>query len=332
MHNPIVLGFASAALLSLSMTPALAQEEEQEQKPIQTVGDIVDQPGVLTPKGRLIVDSTLSYAQSASNRVSVVGYSVLPTLVVGFIEVEEADRTTLSYGLALRYGITNRLEAEIRVPFIYRNETYERRELASAQNDTTIYRIEGHGVGDAEVGLRYQFNMDSAPFFVGGIRAKSTTGRSPYESDYNQGSNSFEETPTGSGFWSIEPHITLIYPTAPVVLYASLGYVYNFEDEVTLFDDSVADVKLGDSVSISAGMGFAVNPKFSFSLGVSHRTIFESETNGSSSGSQLIHIDQISFGTQLSLTPSTSLNISASAGLTEDSPDFQLNLSVPVAF
>lgn len=332
MHNRILLSCAGVALLSLSHMPAIAQEEEQVQKPIQTVADIVDQPGVLTPKGRLIVESTFSYAQSASNRVSVVGYSVLPTLVVGFIEIEEADRTTLSYGLAMRYGITNRLEAEVRVPFIYRNETYERRELASAQNDTSIYRIEGHGVGDAEIGFRYQFNMGSAPYFVGGLRAKSTTGRSPYESDYNQDSNSFEETPTGSGFWSIEPHITLIYPTAPVVLYTSLGYVYNFEDEVMLFDDTLADVKLGDSVSLSAGMGFAVNPDFSFSLGLSHRTIFESETNGSSSGSQLIHIDQISFGTQLAITPSTSINVSASAGLTEDSPDFQLNISIPIAF
>jgi hypothetical protein len=322
----------SALLVCSSLYLATAQAEEQEQKPIQTVADIVDQPGVLTPKGRLIVDSTLSYSQSASNRVSVVGYSVLPTLVVGFIEIEEADRTTLSYGLGLRYGITNRVEVELRVPFIYRNETYERRELASAQDDTSLYRIEGNGIGDAEIGLRFQFNMQSAPYFVGGIRAKSTTGRSPYESDYNDSTNSFDETPTGSGFWSVEPHLTLIYPTAPVVLYTTLGYVYNFEDTVDFFDDSRAEIKLGDSISLSAGMGFAVNPDFSFSMGLSHRTILKSETNGSDAGSQLIHVDSISFGTQLALTPDTSLNVSASAGLTKDSPDFQLNISLPIAF
>ncbi len=321
----------SGALCALNTPLVLAEEEEQE-RPIQTVADIVDRPGVLTPRGRLIVDSSFSYSQSASNRVSVVGYSVLPTLVVGFIEVEESDKTTLSYGLGFRYGITNRVEAEVRVPFIYRNETYNRRELGTAQNESNIYRIEGNGIGDAEIGLRYQFNLDSPPYFVGGLRAKSTTGRSPYESDYNEDTNSFDETPTGSGFWSLEPHLTLIYPTAPVVLYTTLGYVYNFEDEVEFFDGTMADVKLGDAISLSAGMGFAVNPKFSFSLGLSHRTILKSQTNGSDEGSQLIHIDSISFGTQLAITPDTSFNVSASAGLTEDSPDFQLNISIPVAF
>ncbi|PAW12048.1 transporter [Vibrio sp. V1B] len=296
----------------------------------QTVSDVIDRPGVLTPRGQWSFDTSLSYTQNSSNKVSVVGYTVLPTLIVGRIEVSDADRTTVTVGLTARYGLTNATELEVRLPYVYRNDQIATRPIQDGSNaDVVNTTIDGGGMGDVELAIRHQFNFDSAPYWVGGLRVKSDTGRSPYDVSIDEGSNSFSDVPTGSGFWSFEPNISMIYPTDPAVLYASLSYIYNLEENVTV-GDTKADVDLGDTIALAGGMGFAVNPDLSFSLGLSHKTILKSKVNGSSADdAKLLQLDALTLGVNYAFSPRASLNVSAQAGLTEDTPDFQLTIRVP---
>ena len=314
-------------------SPSNQSQQEEPQKRIQTVADVFEQPGVLTPRGTFVLDASFNYSQNSSNKVSIVGYTILPTLIVGRIEVSDSDRTTITVGLTGRYGITNRLEAEVRVPWVYRNDQISTRPIQDgASDDTEVLTLDGSAMGDIEAALRYQLNMDSAPFWVGGLKVKSTTGKSPYDLELDTTTNTFTDVPTGSGFWSVEPSLTMIYPTDPAVLFVNLGYIYNFEDTVD-FGDSEAEIALGDTISLGAGMGFAVNPNFSFSLGLAHKTILKSKVNGASADSaQLLQLDTISFGANLAINPKLSVNVSAAAGLTEDTPDFQLTIRVPYSF
>nr|WP_086937789.1 transporter [Thaumasiovibrio occultus] len=316
----------------LSLALPLQAEEEQPQQRVQTVADVLEQPGVLTPRGMFVLDTAFSYAQNSSNRVSVVGYTVLPTLIVGRIEVSDADRTTVTVGLTGRYGITNRLEMEVRVPWVYRNDSIAVRPIQDGAPTTEITDLKGSDLGDVELALRYQFNMQEPPYWVGGVRVKSNTGTSPYDIEVDPDTNEATDVPSGSGFWSVEPNISMIYPTDPAVIYLNFGYLYNIEDNVTVGDNSV-DIRLGDTISLSAGMGFSVNQDFSFSLGLSHKTILKSHVDGETqNGAKLLQLDTINFGANYRINPRTSLNISAQAGLTDDAPDFQLGIRVPFSF
>ncbi|WP_261836060.1 transporter [Vibrio ishigakensis] len=299
-----------------------------------TVSDVIEKRGVLSPKGTWSLETSLSFTQNSSNRVSVVGYTVLPTLIIGRIEVSDADYVTATLGLTARLGLTNATEFELRLPYVYRNNQTTVRPIQDGSGDNDIINRSNSGgdIGDLELGLRHQFNFDTTPYWIGGIRLKTRTGRSPYDIDIDETTNTLEEVSTGSGFWSLEPSLTMLYPSDPAVLFANISYIYNIKDKVDVNGQDV-EVDLGDTISIGGGMGFAVNPDLSFSLGVTHKTILKSKVDGrESDDAKLLHLDSLNVGVNLRLNQRSSLNVSAQAGLTEDSPDFQLTVRVPYYF
>lgn len=332
------------ALLALFSVTVAAEEsaapnKSEKPKRVQTVADILEQPGVLTPKGSFVLDTSLSYTQNSSNSVSVVGYTVLPSLIVGLIRASDIDRTTITFGLTGRYGITNRLEVEARIPWVYRTDSISERDLNSGSNQATLRTVDGNDIGDIEAAFKYQINMKDAPYWIGSLRFKSTTGKSPYDVPINS-LNDFEELPTGSGFPSIEPGITMIMPIDPAVIFMNFSYIWNIKDDVevdiTIPDDDegenirVDTIDLGDTIGFSAGMGFAVNPKFSFSIGLSHKTILKSKINGSTANdAKLLQLDSLSFGANYAIDRDTTINVGATAGITADAPDFQLSVRIP---
>jgi len=326
--NTIVL----LPFLCIFSEPVLADISEDAKRP-QSVNDIIERPGVLTPKGKFALDTSLSYTQNTSNKVSVVGYTVLPTLLIGRIEVSDSDRTTITGGLTMRYGLTNSTEVELRLPYVYRNDQISTRPIQDgSQSETINTTLSGGGLGDIEFALRQQLNFETTPYWVAGMIVKSDTGKSPYEADIDTTTNTYSEVPTGSGFWSLEPSISMIYPTDPAVIFANLSYIYNFKDKVRL-DDEKVEVDLGDTISLSGGFGFAINPEFSFSIGLNHKTILKSKIAGdTNSDAKLLQLDSLNFGINYALSESTSLGISAQAGLTADTPDFQLTVRVPYTF
>ncbi|MGR5078673.1 transporter [Photobacterium swingsii] len=326
------------ALLTLCSSAVFAEEpsadqtDDKKEKPkrVQTVADIFEQPGVLTPRGSFVLDTSFSYTQNSSNSVSVVGYTVLPSLIVGLIEASDVDRTTLTVGFTGRYGITNRFEVETRIPLVYRTDSISKRKAQTGANNNELIDLDGSGLGDIEAAFKYQFNMKTAPYWIGSLRFKSTTGKSPYDVNIDPKTNEFETLPTGSGFASIEPGITMILPIDPAVIYASTSYIWNIEDDVDTEAGSQT-IDLGDTISFSAGMGFAVNPKFSFSMGLSHKTILKSKINGvTPDNAKLLQLDSLSFGANYAISRDTTINIAATAGLTADAPDFQLSLRIPI--
>jgi len=318
--------------LLLFTSPVLADDSEQAKRP-QSVNDIIERPGVLTPKGKFTVDTSISYTQNSSNKVSVVGYTILPTLLVGRIEVSDSDRTTITTGLTMRYGLTNSTELELRLPYVYRSDQISTRPIQDGAEANTINTtLDGGGLGDVEFAVRQQLNFDTTPYWVGGLIVKSNTGKSPYDIEVDSSTNTLEEVSTGSGFWSVEPSLSMIYPTDPAVIFSSISYIYNFKDDVDISGQTI-EVDLGDTIALSGGFGFAINPDFSFSVGLSHKTILKSKIAGAEDdNAKLLQLDSLSFGINYALSKSTSLGINAQAGLTEDTPDFQLSVRVPYSF
>ena len=80
------------------------------------IAPIFEQPGVLTQPGQYVLEPSLQYGYSSNNRVALVGYTVIPALLIGLIDVREVKRNTVTGALAARFGVTKRLELEVRAP------------------------------------------------------------------------------------------------------------------------------------------------------------------------------------------------------------------------
>lgn len=301
---------------------------EEERRPEITA--ISDVGGVLTPRGKIVLEPQLEYNHSSTNRFFFSGVQIVDAVLIGAIEAEDADRDAVTGALAARYGITNRLEADIRVPYVYREDT-ERDPIEVEQRSAT-----GSGIGDIELGLHYQMNkgLNGWPFFIANVRVKSATGEGPFDVNYDiEGKQ--KKLPTGSGFYSVEPSLTVIYPTDPVVLFGNLGYTMTLAEDVnkTIAGTEFERVDPGDVIKFAFGMGIGLNRAISMSLGYEHNAVLSTTTRTST---ETVHSDRLQIGSflmgfSLRLSPSKSVNMNLAVGATADAPDVQLTFRTPFA-
>lgn len=297
---------------------------------------IPQEQGVLTPPGRLVVDPSFEYTRSSSNRLVFRGIELVPGIQIGLIEATDADRDTLAATLALRYGLTSRLEIEARVPFLYRQDRIE----VVQQRDEGIVRQIGlreEDIGDVEFAMRYQINRPRGqrPIWVANLRVKSDTGLSPFEVDFDEFGVA-TGLATGSGFWAVQPGVSFLLPSDPVVIFGSASYLYHIPRDIdrNIGGAFIGRVDPGDAVSAGLGFGFALNPRFSFSLGYRHSYIFKtvSEIGDTIQRSNSLQVGSLTFGMSYRLTETQTFNVGFEFGMTSDSPDVGITFRLPIAF
>ncbi len=309
----------------------------EEAPEIQSIPDI---GGVLTPKGRLVIEPEFQYSHASVNRLTFRGVEILSTLQIGVLAAEDIDRDTYTAAVTGRLGVTDRLELELRVPYLYRDDTANF-SVSEVEEPFDIDRSQsGDGLGDIEVAAHYQINSgrDGGPFFVGNLRYKSTTGEGPF--DVDRDSNGIEEElATGSGFHSIEPSLTMLLPSAPAVYFANLGYLFNLEDDVdeTIGGTRVKEVDPGDAVRMSLGMAYSINPRSSFTLGYKNDFIQETDTtfvnetgNTVTQSSRTLNVGSMLLGWSYQMSSDSVFNLGLEFGVTEDAPDTTLTLRTPI--
>lgn len=312
-------------------------EAPQEQRDLKAeVAAVPQEQGVLTPAGRFVLDPIFDYTQSATDRLVFRGFELIPGIQVGLIEASRARRDSLTPTLGLRYGITSRLEIEGRLPFMHR---YDRIQVAQ-QRDQGIVRtisLSDSGFGDAEMALRYQINDANGqdPIFVGSVRVKSDTGRGPFDIGYDEFGVA-TGLATGSGFWGVQPGVSFLLPSDPVVIFGGTTYLMHLGRDVnkTVGGAYVGHVDPGDAISANLGFGFALNPRFSFSLGYRHSYIFKTMTEiGDIVAESLpLQVGSLSLGMSYRLNTRVTANVGFEFGMTEDAPDVGITLRLPTVF
>ena len=289
--------------------------------------------GVLTPKGKFVMTPSVEYVRSSSNRLVFRGVEIVPGIQLGVIEANDADRDSVVGAVGLRYGLTRRLEIEGRIPYVYRHD----RVTTVAQRDETISRtieLDGQGAGDVELSARYQINevRPGKPIFVANARYKPATGLGPYDVGYDEFGVA-EELSTGSGFSAIEGGVTMLYPTDPAVIFASLSYLHNMPEDIDkmIGNTMVGRVEPGDSIGASLGFGLSLNPRFSVSFGYSHNYIFPTKTEIGTTWqeSNSLQVGSILMGWSFRLTEKLTLSNNFSFGVTSDAPGLQAVISLP---
>ncbi len=320
---------------ALPTTP-VGEAPPPEPKVETKVEAVPEGQGVLTPAGRLVMDPSVEYTSSSTNRLVFRGIELVPGIQIGLIEASDADRSTFVTTMGLRYGVTNRLEVEARVPALYR---WDRIEVAQQREQGIVRTIalKEKDLGDVEFAARYQLNRPKGqnPIWVANLRVKSDTGKSPFDVTYDEFGVATGLS-TGSGFWAVSPSVNFILPSDPAVIFGSLGYLWHIPRNIdrNIGGAVIGRVDPGDAISGNIGFGFALNPRFSFSLGYRHSHIFPSTTEigGSVERSNRAQVGSFTFGMSYRLSPRQSVNLSVEMGATADAPDLGLTLRFPISF
>jgi hypothetical protein len=327
-------GGGGGALQPEPPPPQPVGERPTESRPELAV--VPPEIGVLTAPGHLVVDPSLEYVRSSNNRLVFRGVEIVPGIQLGVIEASDAARDTGVANLALRYGVTPRMEVEARAPYVVRRDritTLVQRE----ETATRSFNLDGRGIGDIELTARYQLNggRNGWPVFVAASRLKPPTGEGPFDVRYDQ-DGAATELATGSGFWGLEGGLTALYATDPAVIFGSLTYLHNFSRDVDreIGGAFVGRVEPGASIGASVGFGLSLNPRFSISLGYAHSYIRRTRTELGETvqSSQPLQVGNLTMGWSLRLTERLTLNNGYEFGVTSDAADARVVLRLPYRF
>lgn len=326
----------------------VGQAPVSEDQPI-ALAVLENQASVVTRRGALTAEFQADYARADRSRAVFRGIELVEAVLVGVFDINESRQDVLSASAALRYGVTNRFELGVRVPFVHRSDASVVAPIAGSTNNDAAATIDssvrGTGIGDVEVTARYQLldGREGSPYIIGNLQAVIPTGKDPFaisRDDLGRPS----KAATGAGFYGISPSITAILPTDPVVLFGTLGYTFNIGKSVnTRIPPVVIDyVDPGDAISGSAGIGISFNQRTTLNLGYAHTWAFGTKTRTSlitptdawpgmrSSQSRDLQIGRFLFGVTYRVTNRSSLNWSVEVGTTEDATDLRTVLRIPI--
>ncbi|CAN7600684.1 hypothetical protein [Massilia sp. LjRoot122] len=336
-------------------TPAQAQQtsvnrNQKDQRPPE-VAPLFEAPGVLTPRGKYILEPAIQFGYSSSNRVALVGYTVIPALLIGLVDVREVKRNTFTGSLTARTGLNNRMEVEVKLPYVYRSDATVSREIFTGTAVERVFNTSGKDMGDVEVAGRYQLNNGGAdkPYYIGGLRYKSVTGKDPFEvvtdcqtrciGENVTGTGLPLSLPTGSGFHSLQGSLTWLFPSDPAVFFGNLSYLHNFKRSNVQrlvrnnIREPLGELEPGAIIGFNFGMGLALNDKASLSLGYDHSTVGRMKQNGKNvPGSVRTQLGTLLLGYSYRFNDKRSLSIAVGAGVTRDTPDVSLTVRMPLSF
>lgn len=320
----------------------VAPEDQDRQPEVAVLGR---QGSAITQKGKLSGEVEWSYARADRNRALFRGVEVVESVLIGVFDINENRQDVLTQKVGLQYGLTSDLEVGIDVPMIARWNTSVLTPVAGPGENGETREVDnsanGYGLGDIEFSLRKQLHAPEGfgAYVIGNLQVTAPTGKGPFEVPRNQFGEA-QEAATGSGFWSVSPGLTAILPSDPGVVFGSVSYTKNFATDVTasLPPVQIERVDPGDSVSFSAGVGLALNPRLSLNFGYAHSWGFGTETTtralvenaeAVTQTSRDLQVGRFLFGGTYKVDKRTSVNFGLEAGLTDDATDMRMVLRIP---
>ncbi|QKR99479.1 hypothetical protein F9288_07360 [Sphingomonas sp. CL5.1] len=333
---------------------------QQPHAPIERVGQAApnsDRPpevavlgtegSVVTRKGQLTTEFGLEYARADRNQALFRGIELVESVLVGVFNISQSRQDIVTASGALRYGITDKLELGVRVPFVHRSDNLVTTPIGQNNDTESVVAAQGNSLGDIEMTARYQFlgAHGGWPYLIGNLQVVAPTGTNPFTLP-RTATGEEKEAATGAGFWGVTPSITAILPTDPAVLFGTLGYTKNFGRSFnTQIGSVVIDrVNPGDGISFSGGIGISLNQRTSINLGYAHTWAFGTRTfshllnpsnNPDLNGelqqvSRDLQIGRFLFGMTYRVSDRASLNWSVEVGATQDAPDLRTSIRIPL--
>ena len=152
---------------------------------------------------------------------------------------------------------------------------------------------------------------------VGSIRYTAPTGE-----DFSE-----ELPPLGSGFHRIAGRLSAVKSVDPIAFFGNFSYTHNFTDSF-----SGVDIDRSGIFGVGAGATLAVTPDISLTTGLSFSFEGDAEADGSNISGSGTTIGLVELGAGIVLSKDVFLNFTGAFGITDDSPDVTVGVSLPVRF
>lgn len=292
---------------------------------------LLEAGGILLRPGRLQIEPSLEYSHFSSDRVVIAGFTIFEAIIIGTIRVDDLERDILTAALTARYGLTRRLQIEARLPYTYRRDDEI---LGVGTADQEDRQISADGIGDIEGTISYQalFRRGWIPDAIVRVRGKARNGRDPFDVDRETttgGTVRLDEPPIGSGFFAVSPGATFVWRTDPVVFFTGGSYTFNLQRD---FGEEFGEIDPGDSIQYFGGMNIALSDRAAINFSFINDFTMKTKQGDVEVPGTDTNDARIVLGASVGLTQNMSLLVSAAAGLTDESPDFQFTVSVPINF
>ena len=317
-------------------TPTPVGEAPRKPDTPVATAQIFEEPTALTPRGKFVFEPAVQYVHSTNNQVALVGYTVLPALTIGLIDIRRIESNLTDLALTARYGLAQRLEFEVKAPYIFANTTTQTRPLATASVTSSFFDSSGSGIGDVEVAMRAQLNhfRGDNVVWIGSLRYKTHTGTNVFQEPLNPTTGLQTRLATGSGFNAVQPGFTFLFPSDPAVFFGGAAYTYSFARDVGF---GFGRVEPGGILDLNMGMGLALNEKASFSVGYQHSVVYQTSQPVAATGRALVRtgalqLGTLRFGIAYGLTERLNFNTTIGIGVTRDSPDLEATIRLPYRF
>ena len=252
------------------------------------------------------VEPALEYTYRGSNAVEIVSQSGVPT-----VARQNFKEDRLETRLTLRAGLPHDSHVEIRLPYVFLRDD---RATAGAFEQTDSKS----GAGDVQLGFTKQLAEDrpARPAVLATLNWRAPTG------EFRPG-----EPSIGNGFHALQGALTLAKRQDPLVFFGTASYTAMLRRSY-----SGTEMQPGDAVGLKLGTILAASPRTSirgsFELSRSGRTtVGGASVPGSDSA-----LATLQLGLAALVSRRTLLDIQLNIGVTPDTPDFGLVVSLPIRF
>lgn len=354
-RSPVGTMAQAAAGQRQTQAPEPAAAPQQEEKVVKepqrtrSVEAIYQQREAVFER-RFTFEPSLTYSRFDRRLINLSGFLALDAIFLGTIDVQQTKSDLFTLDLTGRWGVTDRLQLDLNIPFLYRSSDFFSGGAGGAAGVTSKADVSNGDLGDMSVGMFYQLWRETVnrPDLILSARLKAPTGKKPYgmkvvqPDPTNTNLNVPEDLPTGSGVWAASLGLSFLKTSDPAILFGNVGIIHNFKrsfDDISTQTGIVqpGEVDLRRAFLWGAGIGFAINERMSMSFafnqllqqsarqkpaGQPWQSIVGSDANAAS----------FNVGVTYGLGEQTTLIANLGIGLTPDAPDFSLNLRLPYSF
>jgi hypothetical protein len=273
---------------------------------------LVQRGALLLPVWAFEIAPGFTYGHTSQDTFATIpGASGSPPTTLGVRKRIHQVTGTLTARLGLPLDL--QIEAAVPASLVVSDVTV----AGAASNDASAF-----GPGDPRVSMTWQMihGGSVAPdIFLEGSW-KSRLGSSPFDADAGK-------LGLGSGYNAIGATVTAVKSADPLVLLANAGYTENLAVRTKEGRRS-----LGNTFGLGGGAILAVSPDTSLSFLLD----FHYKPDDTLAGKAVLGSDEtvavLQLGLGRVLSRSVLLNVNAALGVTADSPNFQLGVSMPVRF
>lgn len=316
--SPATAESAAPAVSEQDVAREALQQKDTDvtaEKNLEEVFQATEKQYSLLPSGDINMTFGGNYSYYRDDRIDI---NIDDSGNINRFRIENDAQHAFGASLSLDYGIWNNLTFNTYLPVSYKYDT---------QKDASQAAL-----GDVSFGLRYQ----PFPVKVGAVNTtlfatlSTATGDSPYDI------NTANEISSGKGYYSVGGGVSMSKVVDPVVLFGSVGYTHAFDAtglNQVRGSRILEEVETGDSLSFSFGLAYSLS--YEVSLSASYQQSYNFETrflfqNGDAVPSEDSTSSVVNMSLGLRTAKNRIVNFSFGYGLTEDSPDVLLGMSIPV--